>query len=58
VAGGPAHRWRVPVELEHTTYEDETKSIADTDWWEPEDRNERRVGAVRQGDGSHLQPVV
>jgi DNA ligase D-like protein (predicted 3'-phosphoesterase) len=29
-------------ELEHLTYEDEDKSIADIGWWEEHDRNDRR----------------
>jgi DNA polymerase Ligase (LigD) len=29
--------------LEHLTYEDAEKSIADIGWWEPEARNERRL---------------
>lgn len=45
-------RLAVPVddhELEHAAYEDETKSIADTGWWELEDRNERRTVFVLHG---------
>ncbi|GAA3086263.1 DNA polymerase ligase N-terminal domain-containing protein [Pseudonocardia yunnanensis] len=30
-------------ELEHLTYEDEDKSIADIGWWEEHDRSERRI---------------
>ena len=30
-------------DLEHLTYEDEHKSIADIGWWEEHDRNERRM---------------
>jgi DNA ligase D-like protein (predicted 3'-phosphoesterase) len=30
-------------ELDHLTYEDETKHIADIGWWEEHDRNERRM---------------
>jgi DNA ligase D-like protein (predicted 3'-phosphoesterase) len=40
------HRLAVAVpdhELEHLTYEDATKSIADIGWWEEHDRNERRM---------------
>ncbi len=29
-------------DLEHLTYEDEDKSIADIGWWEEHDRNDRR----------------
>ena len=49
----PAHnRLAVPVddhELAHATYEDATKRIADTGWWEPEDCDERRVVFVLHG---------
>ena len=42
-------------DLEHLTYTDEDKFIADTGWWEENDRNDRRLvftlhgrqGAVR-----------
>ena len=47
-------RLAVPVddhELDHATYEDETKSIADTGWWELEDRTERRSVFVLHGRG-------
>lgn len=30
-------------DLDHLTYTDEDKSIADTGWWEEHDRNERRM---------------
>jgi DNA ligase D-like protein (predicted 3'-phosphoesterase) len=30
-------------DLEHLTYVDADKSIADTGWWEEHDRNERRI---------------
>lgn len=30
-------------DLEHLTYTDADKSIADTGWWEEHDRNERRI---------------
>ena len=49
----PAHnRLAVPVddhELAHATYEDATKRIADTGWWELEDRDERRFVFVLHG---------
>ncbi|MBV9919282.1 MAG: ATP-dependent DNA ligase [Pseudonocardia sp.] len=49
----PAHnRLAVPVpdhELEHATYEDATKRIADTGWWELEDRDRRRFVFVLHG---------
>jgi len=30
-------------DLDHLTYQDEDKSIADIGWWEEHDRNERRM---------------
>jgi len=36
-------------ELDHLTYEDEHKSIADIGWWELEDRNEKRMVFVLHG---------
>jgi hypothetical protein len=48
-------RLAVPVDdhdLEHATYEDETKSIADTGWWELEDCNDRRRVFVLHGRGA------
>ncbi len=45
-------RLAVPVEdhgLDHATYEDEHKRIADTGWWELEDRDERRSVFVLHG---------
>ncbi|MGA8248647.1 MAG: DNA polymerase ligase N-terminal domain-containing protein [Nocardioides sp.] len=36
-------------DLAHATYEDATKTIADTGWWELEDRNERRFVFVLHG---------
>jgi DNA ligase D-like protein (predicted 3'-phosphoesterase) len=49
----PAHnRLAVPVpdhELEHATYEDATKRIADTGWWELEDRDQRRFVFILHG---------
>ncbi len=36
-------------ELEHLTYEDADKSIADIGWWELEDRTERRFVFVLHG---------
>jgi DNA ligase D-like protein (predicted 3'-phosphoesterase) len=41
---------RVPDhEMEHLTYEDEDKSIADIGWWELEDRSDRRFVFVLHG---------
>ena len=39
-------------DLDHATYTDETKAIADTGWWELEDRNERRFVFVLHGRGA------
>jgi len=36
-------------DLDHLTYTDEHKSIADIGWWEEEDRNERRFVFVLHG---------
>jgi DNA ligase D-like protein (predicted 3'-phosphoesterase) len=36
-------------DLAHASYEDATKAIADTGWWELEDRNERRFVFVLHG---------
>ena len=36
-------------DIDHLTYTDEHKSIADTGWWELEDRNERRSVFVLHG---------
>lgn len=45
-------RLAVPVAdhaLEHATFEDEHKRIADAGWWELEDRNDRRMVFVLHG---------
>lgn len=36
-------------DLDHATYTDATKEIADSGWWELEDRNERRFVFVLHG---------
>ncbi|MGI8521871.1 MAG: DNA polymerase ligase N-terminal domain-containing protein [Nocardioides sp.] len=36
-------------DLDHATYADQTKLIADTGWWELEDRTERRFVFVLHG---------
>ncbi len=55
-------RLAVPVadhELEHATFEDEHKSIADTGWWELEDRNDRRQVFVLHGrDASRRYALI
>ncbi len=38
-------------ELEHATYEDADKDIADTGWWQLEDRTDRRLLLVLHGRG-------
>jgi DNA ligase D-like protein (predicted 3'-phosphoesterase) len=59
----PAHnRLAVPVddhELGHATYQDATKRIADTGWWELEDRDERRVVFILHGrEGSRRYALI
>ena len=39
-------------ELDHLTYTDEHKFIADIGWWEEERRNERRFVFVLHGTGA------
>ncbi len=36
-------------ELDHLTYEDADKDVADTGWWEQVDRNDRRIVLVLHG---------
>lgn len=36
-------------ELDHLTYEDDDKSIADIGWWEEEDRSDQRIIFVLHG---------
>lgn len=46
------NRLALPVDdhdLEHATYEDDTKRIADTGWWELESRDDRRTVFVLHG---------
>ncbi|MCW2633246.1 MAG: ATP-dependent ligase [Pseudonocardia sp.] len=38
-------------DLDHLTYTDAEKSIADTGWWEEHDRNERRIVFTLHGRG-------
>ncbi len=38
-------------DLDHLTYQDEHKSIADIGWWELVDRNERRIVFTLHGRG-------
>ncbi len=46
-------------ELGHATYQDETKFIADTGWWELEKRNDRRFTFVLHGrSGAHRYALI
>ena len=46
-------------ELEHLTYTDEDKFIADTGWWEENDRNVRRLLFTLHGQaGSHRYALI
>jgi DNA ligase D-like protein (predicted 3'-phosphoesterase) len=46
-------------DLDHLTYEDADKSIADIGWWELEDRNERRTVFVLHGAAaSHRYALI
>ena len=38
-------------ELDHLTYSDADKSIADSGWWEEHDRNDRRILFTLHGRG-------
>lgn len=55
-------RLAVPVpdhDLEHATYTDSEKSIADTGWWELEDRDARRFVFVLHGrDGARRYALI
>ena len=55
-------RLAVPVDdhaLDHATYEDDDKHIADTGWWELEDRDDRRTVLVLHGrHGSRRYALV
>jgi DNA ligase D-like protein (predicted 3'-phosphoesterase) len=46
-------------ELDHLTYQDPDKSIADHGWWEEHDRNERRILFTLHGQcGSHRYALI
>ncbi len=46
-------------DLDHASYTDATKSIADTGWWELEDRNDRRFLFVLHGrDASRRYALI
>lgn len=55
-------RLAVPVddhELAHAAYEDDDKHVADTGWWELEDRDDRRTVFVLHGrEGSRRYALV
>jgi DNA ligase D-like protein (predicted 3'-phosphoesterase) len=57
-----ANRLAVAVpdhELEHLTYEDEAKFIADIGWWEEHDRNDRRIVFTLHGQaGSRRYALI
>jgi hypothetical protein len=59
---GPGQsRLAVPVpdhELEHLTYTDEHKSIADIGWWEEHSRTERRIVFTLHGEGEPVRYVL
>jgi DNA ligase D-like protein (predicted 3'-phosphoesterase) len=46
-------------DLDHATYTDQDKDIADTGWWELEDRNDRRFVFVLHGrSGAHRYALI
>ena len=46
-------------DLDHATYTDEDKDVADTGWWELEDRTERRFVFVLHGrDGDRRYALI
>jgi len=46
-------------DLDHATYTDADKDIADTGWWELEDRNDRRFVFVLHGrDGARRYALI
>ena len=59
VPDDPAHnRLAVAVPdhaMDHLTYTDADKSIADTGWWELEDASERRIVFVLHGRGAAVR---
>jgi DNA ligase D-like protein (predicted 3'-phosphoesterase) len=42
-------------DLDHLTYEDADKQVADTGWWEEVDRNDRRMVVVLHGRASSVR---
>jgi hypothetical protein len=50
---GGSTRCRVPDhDLDHLSYQDTDKSIADHGWWEEHDRNDRRILFTLHGQDS------
>ena len=46
-------------DLDHLTYEDDDKSVADTGWWQQESRDERRIVLVLHGrEGSRRYALI
>lgn len=46
-------------DLDHLTYTDSDKSIADIGWWQEEDRNDKRIVFTLHGrDGSHRYALI
>jgi DNA ligase D-like protein (predicted 3'-phosphoesterase) len=46
-------------DLDHLGYTDDTKSIADTGWWEEESRDDRRIVFVLHGrQGAHRYALI
>ena len=46
-------------DLEHATYTDADKSIADHGWWEQHDRNDRRILLTLHGErGAHRYALI
>jgi hypothetical protein len=46
-------------QLDHLTYQDTDKSIADHGWWEEHDRNQRRILFTLHGqDSSHRYALI
>ena len=55
---GRSHRLAVAVpdhDLDHLTYEDEHKSVADLGWWEDVGSNDRRLLFVLHGRGAPVR---
>jgi hypothetical protein len=57
---GVLRSWALPDhDLDHLTYTDADKSIADTGWWQEHDRTERRILFTLHGRaGSHRYALI